>query len=129
MGHFEQAQTVHEQVGREEAQSKLHDLLEAMWQQRKSTVLDRLHVLEKAVDELSASPTPASREAGIDAAHKLAGILGTFGLPRGTELAREMEVALGAPGPVDDRQAAHLQDLVGEIAQLIAQRSLPTQRE
>jgi HPt (histidine-containing phosphotransfer) domain-containing protein len=111
-----------------DAQRKLHDLLESMWELRKGTVVDRLNVLEAAVKNLHQSKTLASREQGIDAAHKLAGILGTFGLPQGTEMAREIEVAMGVDGQLDAREIAHLQQVVGQLAQLIAQRTLPTAR-
>ena len=111
-----------------EAQKILHDLLETLWEQRKSSVVDRLNTLQQAVRNLDHSPTVKSREAGIDAAHKLAGILGTFGLPRGTDLAREMEVAMGHDGVLAADQVAHLQQVVGELAELIAQRTLPTTR-
>jgi HPt (histidine-containing phosphotransfer) domain-containing protein len=111
-----------------DAQRKLHDLLESMWELRKGTVVDRLNVLEAAVKDLHQSKTLASREQGIDAAHKLAGILGTFGLPQGTEMAREIEVAMGVDGQLDAREIAHLQQVVGQLAQLIAQRTLPTAR-
>ena len=111
-----------------EAQKILHDLLETLWEQRKSSVVDRLHTLQEAVGNLDRSPTVKSRESGIDAAHKLAGILGTFGLPRGTDLAREMEVAMSGDGALKTETIAHLQQLVSELAKLIAQRTLPTTR-
>ncbi len=99
-----------------------------MWEQRKGMVVERLNTLRDAVRDLPASPTPASRERGIDAAHKLAGILGTFGLPQGTDLARELEVAMSHPGALPTEQIAHLQQVVEQLGQLIAQRSLPTSR-
>jgi HPt (histidine-containing phosphotransfer) domain-containing protein len=111
-----------------EAQRKLHDLLESMWEQRKGTVVDRLNLLEEAVRNLDKNTTRSSREPGIDAAHKLAGILGTFGLPRGTDLAREIEVAMGTEGPLSEQKIGHLRQVVTELAQLVAQRTLPTSR-
>ena len=111
-----------------EAQKILHDLLETLWEQRKGSVVDRLQTLQKAVSTLDHSPTPKSRETGIDAAHKLAGILGTFGLPRGTDLAREVEVAMSREGSMPPEAVAHMQQVVDELATLIAQRALPTTR-
>ena len=111
-----------------EAQKILHDLLETLWEQRKSSVVDRLHTLQEAVRKLPDCPTVKSRESGIDAAHKLAGILGTFGLPRGTDLSREMEVALSRDGALKADEIAHLQQVADDLAKLIAQRTLPTSR-
>ena len=79
-------------------------------------------------EHLKENATPASREKGIYAAHNLAGILGTFGIPQGTELAREVEVAMGTDGPLSETQIQHLQQVITELSSLIAQRSLPTAR-
>ena len=111
-----------------EAQRKLHDLLESMWELRKSTVVERLNTLTDAVQHLKENTTPASREKGIYAAHNLAGILGTFGLPQGTNLAREVEVAMSMNEPLDSEKIEHLQEVIAELTSLIAQRSLPTAR-
>ena len=60
-------------------------------------------------------------------AHKLAGSLGTFGLQRGTELARELETTFAAGGrPVDAIEGPHLSECIaglrgeldGELARL-----------
>ena len=111
-----------------DAQRKLHDLLESMWEQRKSMVVERLNTLTDAVAHLKENATPASREKGIYAAHNLAGILGTFGIPQGTDLSREIEVAMGTDGPLNETQISHLQQVVGKLTELIAQRSIPTAR-
>jgi HPt (histidine-containing phosphotransfer) domain-containing protein len=55
-----------------------------------------------AVDEgLASEPAAGSaeRDATRREAHKLAGSLGTFGLHGGSELAREIELALDEPAP------------------------------
>ena len=111
-----------------EAQRKLHDLLESMWEQRKSIVVDRLNTLNDAVEHLPENITPDSREKGIYAAHNLAGILGTFGLPQGTELAREIEVAMSLGRPLSDAEVGHLKQVITQLSGLVAQRSLPTAR-
>ncbi len=114
-----------------EAQKKLHDLLATLWEQRKSMVVDRLRVLEQVVASLEAGADGSateSRKLGADAAHKLAGILGTFGLPRGTDLAREAEVTLEQDGPLSDENILRLRSVVQELGSLIDQRSLPDGR-
>ncbi len=57
----------------------------------------RLALLQVALDALADGDLHAEqRQAAHEAAHKLAGTLGTFGLHRGTELARQLEDALEA---------------------------------
>ncbi len=111
-----------------ESQRILHDLLEGLWEQRKGMVVERLKLLEDVVLNLDDASTRPSRELGIDAAHKLAGILGTFGLPRGTDLAREVELAMSQDRALDTVEVQHLQAVVRDLGSLVAQRTLPTSR-
>ncbi len=62
----------------------------------------RVRTLEEAVPALLEGQLDESLRAKAERdAHKLAGSLGMFGLPRGSELAREIEEVLGVPdGPV-----------------------------
>ena len=55
----------------------------------------------------------------MDSAHKLAGVLGTFGLPRGTELAREAEQVFGQPIPPSKIEIEQLLELLVELTSLI----------
>jgi HPt (histidine-containing phosphotransfer) domain-containing protein len=61
----------------------------------------------------------ATRLRAVDSAHKLAGVLGTFGLPRGTELAREAEQVFGRPIPPDKVEMERLLVLLAELTSLI----------
>ncbi len=56
--------------------------------------------------------SPMMRRGAADTAHKLAGSLGMFGYPRGTELAREIEQLLENDSVVD---AVTLRELVVEL--------------
>ena len=111
-----------------EAQKKLHDLLATLWEQRKGILLDRLRVLKDSIADLEATGSAESRKRGAETAHKLAGILGTFGLPRGTDLAREAEVTLEHDAPLDETALRRLHELAGELGLLIDHRSLPSAR-
>ena len=65
-----------------------------MWARFRSQILERVAVLEAAASAVTAKNlTAAEREAANAAAHKLAGTLGMFNLTRGTDLARELELA------------------------------------
>ena len=119
------SQTPQEQA---ESQKKLHDLLATLWEQRKGILLERLHVLKESITSLETTGSPESRKRGAETAHKLAGILGTFGLPRGTELAREAEVTLDQDAPLNAADLVRLHEVAGELGLLIDHRSLPNGR-
>jgi HPt (histidine-containing phosphotransfer) domain-containing protein len=77
-------------------------LITALWDRSLPIIYDRLSSLDIAceaavLDEL----TPVLRHTAADTAHKLAGSLGMFGYPRGTELAREIEHLMELDAPVD----------------------------
>jgi len=69
------------------------DALARLWGRFLPEIERRVGVLETAAEALTnGCLTQEQREAAHEAAHKLSGTLGTFGLPRGTELARRVEV-------------------------------------
>ena len=117
--------TVPEQT---EAQKKLHDLLANLWEQRKGILMERLATLQQSIADLDATGSLTSRKTGAETAHKLAGILGTFGLPQGTDLAREAEVMLEGSEEMDAHRLNRLRELAGELGKLLQQRSLPDSR-
>jgi HPt (histidine-containing phosphotransfer) domain-containing protein len=73
-------------------------LLSRLWQRSLPLLLERLAVLDAAATASRAGTlTPDLRARAIDEAHKLAGSLGMFGYPDGTDLARKIELLLEAP--------------------------------
>ncbi len=63
---------------------------------------DRVASLEAAAAEALSGPlSPERRIQASDLAHKLAGSLGMFGYPVGTDIARVMEQMLEAKEPVN----------------------------
>jgi HPt (histidine-containing phosphotransfer) domain-containing protein len=108
----------------EEVTGKLHDLLATLWARSRETIGERLDVLRSTHRALSANATDKrARKAGVDAAHKLAGILGTFGLPDGTNLARKAEVMLGSTSPVRSLDLEFLQRTIDQLHQMIEAKS------
>lgn len=70
-----------------------------VWDASKGTMHARLDAVDAAGAALLAgSLDDERRAAAIAAAHKLAGSLGTFGLPEGSALAAELDMMLRAPG-------------------------------
>ncbi len=78
------------------------EVLSRLWQQNLPVMRERVNGLDRAAHEAMAGRlSPSARTAASDLAHKLAGSLGMFGYPRGTEIAREIEHLLEAPEPPD----------------------------
>jgi HPt (histidine-containing phosphotransfer) domain-containing protein len=71
----------------------LSQAMDGLWARFLPDIRDRVSVLEAAAQVASEGKLKAKqREAAQTAAHKLAGVLGTFGLTGGTVLARELEL-------------------------------------
>ena len=108
----------------DEMARQLHELLSTLWSRSRESIAERLDVLRGTLRALRANPADtAARKAGGDAAHKLAGILGTFGLPHGTELARRSEVMLESPGPIRQYDLETLQQSIDQLHQMIEAKS------
>jgi HPt (histidine-containing phosphotransfer) domain-containing protein len=77
-------------------------LISALWERSVPLITERLAILDRASQAaLHDGLTPGLRDDASDTAHKLAGSLGMFGYPRGTEIARELELLLEADDAVD----------------------------
>ena len=75
------------------AQPDLTAALDRLWARFLPEIRERVAVIESAIQSLASGPLTAEQQvAAASAAHKLAGVLGTFNLHRGTELARELEL-------------------------------------
>ena len=84
------------------ADAALSQAIDRLWVRFLPEIRERVAILEAAAAAASSGKlTARHREAAQAAAHKLAGVLGTFSLTRGTVLAREAEVTYreSAPGP------------------------------
>jgi len=89
--------------------------LNEIWQRTRPALLARVASVEQAT---LATATEAEIESGRTDSHRLAGVLGTFGLDRGTELARELERSLDEPSA---RVATDTRRLVAELCRMVEQ--------
>jgi HPt (histidine-containing phosphotransfer) domain-containing protein len=104
------------------ANANLHQALDRLWVRFLPEIEERLAVVTAAAaTAVKGDLTATEREAAHAAAHNLAGVLGTFGLARGTELARELEVAFES-GEIDEETGARLSGRVLELRALIESR-------
>jgi HPt (histidine-containing phosphotransfer) domain-containing protein len=101
-------------------EQRLQNMLSALWDRSRHTVVERAGLLQKAAALLRDHRLDqTTRQSAVDSAHKLAGVLGTFGLPRGTDLAREAEIFFGRSTPPDEHEIEQLQVMLAELARLI----------
>ncbi len=108
----------------EEATGKLHELLTTLWSRSRQTIVERVDVLRAAHRSLRVNPSDAhALHDGADAAHKLAGILGTFGLPEGTNIARRIEVMMESGAPIRSFDLETLQVSIEQLHQMIEAKS------
>ena len=106
----------------EQALPDLNEALNRMWKQFLPQIEERVAVLEAAGMNLAKGGlADHERDGAQSAAHKLAGVLGTFGLTRGTVLAREAELICS--GDADPDSAGQLIDIAGQLRVLINSRT------
>ena len=88
----------------------LSQAIDRLWVRFLPEIKERIAVIQAAADALATGTSIGSRrEAAHAAAHKLAGVLGTVGLTRGTVLARELEINFSrddGPDPVSGKRLA-----------------------
>ncbi len=94
--------------------------MDRMWLKFQDKINQRITIIQQAQTQLKSQALDhSSHEAAIAAAHKLAGSLGMFGLPQGSEIAREIE-ELFVNGKVAT-QASKLDELLASLQNLLNQ--------
>jgi HPt (histidine-containing phosphotransfer) domain-containing protein len=100
---------------------EMDELLQALWVKNYPILVERLKTIRAAKDKLDAgSLDNQARKDGEEAAHKLAGILGTFGLPQGSVLASKIEALLAGDASTCAKRATELRSWVLELDAVIA---------
>jgi HPt (histidine-containing phosphotransfer) domain-containing protein len=101
----------------DEQRAAIHEKLAAIWKSSKPTIIERLTTLETSCERWRISPRDTTaRHSAHDAAHKLAGVLGTFGLQRGSQIASELEVIVTQP---ESDPPASLPEMLAELRAMI----------
>jgi len=104
-------------------QTILATALDRLWVQFLPQMKERVSTLEAACSALSAGTLSVDQRAEANtAAHKLAGVLGTFGLTKGTVLAREAEIIYSGAQDTDPDAAARLTVIAAELRTIVASR-------
>jgi HPt (histidine-containing phosphotransfer) domain-containing protein len=103
--------------------AKIAARLTELWRTSRPTVLERMTLLHASCDTLTQDPADGeARASAREAAHKLSGVLGVFGLPQGSALASSIEDVLLAPEPLTAEDLSTLQDLIADLDAVIASR-------
>jgi len=104
-------------------QNAMTDALHRMWEKFLPEMIARVEVLESTNAALAAGHlTLTLRQEANAAAHKLAGSLGTFGLTKGTILAREAEMLYSSEPETDPAAAARLAQISAQLRKIVENR-------
>ena len=105
------------------AKPTLDEVLDQMWAKFLPQMEERIAALEAADAALAAGKLSIDQRAAANAAaHKLAGVLGTFGLTKGTILAREAEIVYSGEPETDPEAAAQLSRITDQLRMMIKSR-------
>jgi HPt (histidine-containing phosphotransfer) domain-containing protein len=106
--------------------SHAHDLellLHNLWKSSYPTLLERLKTLHDAQSKLAdGSLDNQTRKDAEASAHKLAGVLGTFGLPQGSKLASKIEALLAQETEIDTERGRELGEWLDELESVVASK-------
>ena len=104
-------------------QPALTEAVDVLWARFLPQMQERVAILEAAAAAFTSGDFPTKQhEAANDAAHKLAGVLGTFGLTKGTVLARELEMMYSRDGGPDPDLAVRLNEIAAELRVIVENR-------
>jgi HPt (histidine-containing phosphotransfer) domain-containing protein len=99
--------------------------LAELWRKTLPITLERVAALQAACEALGRNPADSqARSAGREAAHKLSGSLGIFGLPRGTELAAKLEEILKSTDPLSRQATMAMGGLIEDLEAVIASKQM-----
>jgi HPt (histidine-containing phosphotransfer) domain-containing protein len=102
---------------------EMEELLQSLWTKNYGLLQERLKLIRDAHDRMAVGSLDNQTRCNAEsAAHKLAGILGTFGLPHGSALASKIETSLAAEAPAGLDFAPQLQSWLTELESIIASR-------
>ncbi len=105
------------------SETPLSEAMNRLWAKYLPQMEERVATLRNAAESLAnGSLDPTEQQKAANDAHKLAGVLGTFGLKEGTDLAREAE-SLYERTLVEIRPlSARLAAIAAELQEMITSR-------
>ncbi len=108
----------------EDAAARIAARLTELWRTSKPQILERLTLLRSASASLTEdSANTEARTSGLEAAHKLSGVLGVFGLPQGSEIASSIEFLLKSAEPMTREDLSILRRRIADLDAAIASKA------
>ena len=108
----------------EDAAARIAARLTELWRTSKPQIFERLAILRSTCASLNENPANAdARLTGLEAAHKLSGVLGVFGLPEGSEIASSIEFLLKSGEPLSREDLSSLSTQIAELDAVIASKA------
>lgn len=98
--------------------------MKALWTEHRGMLLERLDILER--ESWRWARDPEDRAAGVivrETAHKMAGVLGTFGMQRGSMVASSIERIVGMPKHAQRSAGRTIYALVTELREIVKSRN------
>jgi HPt (histidine-containing phosphotransfer) domain-containing protein len=106
------------------AGSPLAEAMNRLWAKHLPQIEERVSTLLQAAESAAQGTlTKTQQELASSDAHKLAGVLGTFGLKEGTDLAREAETLYGESLDGSALPAGRLTAIAEQLRATIANRN------
>jgi HPt (histidine-containing phosphotransfer) domain-containing protein len=107
-----------------DASNALAQAMNLLWAKHLPQMMERVATLKAAAENLNKGLlSEAGQQEAAAEAHKLAGVLGTFGLNEGTELAREAEGLYEIPLAENTPAAARLSAIAEQLQTMISSRA------
>jgi HPt (histidine-containing phosphotransfer) domain-containing protein len=104
--------------------SPLAEAMNRLWDKHLPQMRERIATLQSAAEHAAnGTLTQDEQRRALNDSHKLAGVLGTFGLNEGTELAREAEGILEGEPSSAVQTAPRLSLIAKQLTTMIANRS------
>jgi DNA-binding response OmpR family regulator len=111
------------------AQYNTVSAINEVWKRFQPRIYEQLKTIERASKALSAQAPDGEVQEAFAEAHTLAGALGTFGLTKGSQLARKIETLLQSNRVWESEETSRLQKLVSALRQEIDSAAKHTSSE
>ncbi|ASC70240.1 two-component system response regulator/CreB family protein [Halomicronema hongdechloris C2206] len=96
--------------------------IQTVLEQHRATFLHRVDTMQRQAQHLRQDATQTPLQSALhQEAHKLAGSLGCFGFPEGTQIARTLEQSLAAESPLADATLTQLLDRLDQLRAILHQ--------